>query len=70
MKLYELRAFIGESRLLYMQLFTTAEAAVKRAMYLKDVEKMDFRHGSVIAELEQYGETFKGSVLSPYCYLT
>lgn len=59
MKIYELRAYIGETRLYYTQLFTTMEAACKRAMYLRDVEKIDFQRGSKIIELEQDGDTFK-----------
>lgn len=71
MKIYELRAFIGETRLYYSQLFTTMEAACKRAMYLRDEEKMDFRKGSAIYELEQNGETFEFNCLkSTPVYLT
>lgn len=71
MKLYELRAYIGETRLYYTQLFTTLEAACKRAKYLQDEEKMDFQFGSKILELEQDGETFRYNAMkSTPIYLT
>lgn len=71
MKLYELRAYIGENRLYYTQLFTTMEAACKRASYLQNEEKMDFRIGSKILELEQVGDTFRYDCLkSTPIYLT
>lgn len=59
MKIYELRAYIGETHLYYNQLFTTMEAALKRAEYLLNEERMDMRRGSAIFELTQDGDEFK-----------
>ncbi len=71
MKIYELRAYIGETRLFYTQLFTTMDAALKRAEYLLKVERVDMRRGSVIRELTQDGDQFTHDWLkSTPVYLT
>lgn len=72
MKLYELRAYIGETRLYYTRLFTTMEAAVNEANRLIESGLFkDLRRGSAIYELEQVGDEFRFNCLkSTPVYLT
>lgn len=59
MKLYEIRAYIGEKRTYYNQIFTTMEAACDKAKRLEETEGVKFSFGSAIYELFQIGDTFR-----------